>query len=214
MLQWFQRLLPQQRMFFPLFERHAELIESAALILREMLTSGANAQERCHAIGELEQQADMVTREVQLGIRASFITPIDRADIRHLISGMDDTIDQMNKSAQAIVSFELHDFSPEMRELTVISVNAARLLRRAVPLLSEIAGNADRISDICVQISALEGRGDEVYATGRKALFNATRGGDAMEFIRQSEVYAHLSQVIDNFDDVANEIQGIVVEHA
>jgi predicted phosphate transport protein (TIGR00153 family) len=214
MLQWFQRLLPQQRMFFPLFERHAELIEGAAVILREMLHNGADVGERCVAIGELEQQADIVTREVQLGVRASFITPIDRTDIRRLISGMDDTIDQMNKSAQAIVAFELRDFSAEMRDLAGISLEAARVLRKAVPLLSEIAANADRISDMCVQISALEGRGDEVFARGRKALFNMTRDGDAMEFIRQSEVYAHLDQVIDNFDNVANEIQGIVVEHA
>ena len=214
MLQWFQRLLPQQRMFFPLFERHAELIEGAAVILREMLHNSAEVGERCVAIGELEQQADIVTREVQLGVRASFITPIDRTDIRRLISGMDDTIDQMNKSAQAIVAFELLDFSAEMRELAGISLEAARVLRKAVPLLSEIAANADRISDMCVQISTLEGRGDEVFARGRKALFNMTRDGDAMEFIRQSEVYAHLDQVIDNFDNVANEIQGIVVEHA
>lgn len=201
-------------MFFPLFERHAELIEGAASVLEEMLNNGVDVQECCHAIGELESQADTVTREVQLGVRSSFITPIDRTDIRHLISGMDDTIDQMNKSAQAIVSFEIRDFSPEMRELATLSVEAARLLRKAVPLLSEIAANADRISDMCVQISAIEGRGDEVFARGRKALFNATRDGNAMEFIRQSEVLAHLDQVVDNFDNVANEIQGIVVEHA
>lgn len=201
-------------MFFPLFERHAELIEGAAVVLQEMLNNGVDVQERCRAIGELEGQADAVTREVQLGVRSSFITPIDRTDIRHLISGMDDTIDQMNKSAQAIVSFELQDFSPEMRELAAPSVEASRLLRKAVPLLSEIAANADRISDMCVQISAIEGRGDEVFARGRKALFTATRDGNAMEFIRQSEVLAHLDQVVDNFDNVANEIQGIVVEHA
>jgi len=214
MLQWFQRLLPQQRMFFPLFERHAELIEGAALVLQEMLNNGASVEERCRAIGELESQADAVTREVQLGVRSSFITPIDRTDIRHLISGMDDTIDQMNKSAQAIVAFELRDFTPEMRELAAIGVDAARLLRKAMPLLSQIAANADRISDICVQISGIEGRGDELFARGRKALIDATRDGNAMEFIRQSEVLAHLDQIVDNFDNVANEIQGIVVEHA
>ena len=87
-------------MFFPLFERHAELIEGAALVLQEMLNNGIDVGERCRAIGELESQADAVTREVQLGVRASFITPIDRTDIRHLISGMDDTIDQMNRPAQ------------------------------------------------------------------------------------------------------------------
>jgi predicted phosphate transport protein (TIGR00153 family) len=213
MLQWFQRIMPQQRMFFPLFERHAELIEQAAGILQKMLSNGADTERHCIAIGELERTADNVTREVLLGIRASFITPIDRIDIRHLISSMDDTIDQMNKSAQAIVSFELDDICPEMRELGGTIVEAAGFLRVAVPLLSEIAANADKISEACIQISRLEEQADEIYARGRKLLFQKTRHGDAMEFIRQSEVYAHLDQVVDNFDNVANEIQGVVVEH-
>jgi uncharacterized protein len=214
MLQWFQRMLPQQRMFFPLFEKHAELIERAAVVLEEMLNDSADPEAKCRTIGELEHQADTVTREVMLGIRASFITPIDRTDIRHLISAMDDTIDQMNKSAQAIVAFELRDFAPEMRQLGSLSVEASRLLRRAVPLLSKIAANADRITDVCIQISRLEEEGDAVYAQGRKALFNMTRAGDAMEFIRRNEVFAHLDQVVDNLDDVADVMQGVVVEYA
>jgi predicted phosphate transport protein (TIGR00153 family) len=214
MLEWFQRLMPQQRMFFPLFDRHAELIERAAVILQQMLNDGEETLKHCLAIGELEHEADKVTRDVLLGIRASFITPIDRIDIRHLISSMDDTIDQMNKSAQAVVAFELDRFAPEMAEIGDVIVEAAELVRRAVPLLSKVSANADKISDICVQISRLEGRGDEIYARGRKRLFHETRAGAAMEFIRQSEVYAHLDQVVDNFDNVANEIQGIVVEHA
>jgi uncharacterized protein Yka (UPF0111/DUF47 family) len=120
----------------------------------------------------------------------------------------------MNKSAQAVVAFELDRFAPEMAEIGDVIVEAAELVRRAVPLLSKVSANADKISDICVQISRLEGRGDEIYARGRKRLFHETRAGAAMEFIRQSEVYAHLDQVVDNFDNVANEIQGIVVEHA
>jgi predicted phosphate transport protein (TIGR00153 family) len=214
MLQWFQRLMPQQRMFFPLFEQHAELIEQAGIILQQMLEDGAGTEDRCSAIGDLENAADNVTREVLLGIRASFITPIDRIDIRHLISSMDDTIDQMNKSAQAIVAFEVNQFDPEMRELGAIIVEAAKLVRTAVPLISAIGANADRLSELCLQISRLEGQGDDVYARGRKQLFHKARGGDAMAFIRNSEVYKHLDQVVDNFDNVANEIQGIVVEHA
>lgn len=76
MLRWFQRIMPQQRMFFPLFERHAELIERTAGILQEMLSNGDDTERYCLAIGELEREADNVTREVLLGVRASFITPI------------------------------------------------------------------------------------------------------------------------------------------
>ena len=75
--------MPQQRMFFPLFEKHAELTERAAIILAEMLNDGVDVSGHCHSIGELEQEADIVTRNVLLGIRASFITPFDRSDIRN-----------------------------------------------------------------------------------------------------------------------------------
>ena len=75
MLQWFQRLMPQQRMFFPLFEKHAELTEHAAIILNEMLSDGVDVSNHCRAIGELENRADVVTRDVLLGVRSSFITP-------------------------------------------------------------------------------------------------------------------------------------------
>jgi uncharacterized protein len=213
MLQWFQRLMPHQRKFFPLFERHAAIIEQASHVLHEMLNDGADIQGKCRAIGELEQRADDVAREVLLGIRTSFITPFDRIDIRNLISRMDDTIDQMNKSAQAIIAFELITFEPEMKELSVIIIEAAQLVRKAVPLLSELNANATKLSNACVQISKLEERGDEVYARGRQRLFQKTRNGPPLAFIQGNEVYTHLDQVIDDFDDVGNEIQGIVVEH-
>jgi predicted phosphate transport protein (TIGR00153 family) len=213
MLQWFQRLMPHQRKFFPLFEQHAAIIEQASHVLHEMLNDGADIQGKCRAIGELEQRADDVAREVLLGLRTSFITPFDRVDIRNLISRMDDTIDQMNKSAQAIIAFELITFEPEMKELSVIIIEAAQLVRKAVPLLSELNANATKLSNACLQISKLEERGDEVYARGRQCLFQKTRNGPAIAFIQGNEVYTHLDQVIDDFDDVGNEIQGIVVEH-
>lgn len=213
MLQWFQRLMPHQHKFFPLFERHAELIEQASLVLNEMLNDGKGTEQKCRVIGDLERRADDVAREVLLGIRTSFITPFDRIDIRNLISRMDDTIDQMNKSAQAIIAFELQSFEPEMKELSAIIIEAAQLVRKAVPLLSEINANATKLSNACIQISGLEERGDEIYGRGRQQLFRKTRD-QPMAFIQGNEVYTHLDQVIDDFDDVGNEIQSIVVEHA
>ena len=106
---------------------------------------------------------------------------------------MDDTIDQMNKSAQAIVSFELDEIRPEMRELGSTIVDAAGFLRVAVPLLSEIAANADKTARTpAFKISRLEEQADEIYARGRKLLFQKTRHGDAMEFIRRVR-YTHIS---------------------
>lgn len=107
MLQWFRWLMPRQEMFFPLFERHAEVTLKAARALRQMLDGGGELDRRCQDVTAYEQTADEITREVLVGIRTSFITPFDRADIRHLMTSMDDTIDQMQQTAKSIILFEM-----------------------------------------------------------------------------------------------------------
>jgi uncharacterized protein len=94
MLQWFQRLMPRQEKFFPLFERHAEVLVAGARALRDMLKSGDTSR-RCREVMAQELKANDITREVMVAIRTSFITPFDRADIKNLITSMDDAIDQM-----------------------------------------------------------------------------------------------------------------------
>src|SRR5262245_29572753 len=107
MLDWFQRLLPREEKFFPLFERHAALIAAAAQALRGMVVGGEAMMGDCDAVVRHGAEADAITREVLIGVRSTFITPFDRGDIKDLITAMDDAIDQMQKTAKAIVLFEM-----------------------------------------------------------------------------------------------------------
>jgi predicted phosphate transport protein (TIGR00153 family) len=213
MLQWFQWLMPRQELFFPLFERHAEALVAGARALRAMLNGGGELNRRCGEVVAQEHMADDITREVMLGIRTSFITPFDRADIKNLITSMDDAIDQMQHTAKAIVLFEMTMFEPEMQAMADAVVECAELVQRAVPLLSNIGSNAASLNDLCVQITRIEGRADDVHDHGLKKLYQKAKGGDALEFVRGNEIYDHLEESVDRFDDVANEIQGIVIEH-
>jgi hypothetical protein len=106
MLQWFQRLMPRQDAFFPAFERHAAVMVKAAVALREMVAGGDQLKPRFQDIIDLEHEADGVAREVLLGLRTTFITPFDRADIQSLITSMDDSVDQCKATAKAIMLFE------------------------------------------------------------------------------------------------------------
>ena len=60
---------------------------------------------------------------------------------------------------------------------------------------------------------AHRGDADEVYDRGLELLYQTVKGGDALDFIRGSEIYKHLEDTVDSLDDVADEIQGIVIEH-
>lgn len=205
--------MPRQELFFPLFERHAEVLVAGARALREMLNGGSELSRRCRDVMAQEHKADDIARQVMVGIRTSFITPFDRADIKNLITSMDDAIDQMQQTAKAIVLFEMTSFEPEMRAMADAVVECAELVQRAVPLLSNIGNNAASLNDLCVQITRIEGRADDLHDRGLKGLYQKAKSGDAMDFVRGNEIYDHLEESVDRFDDVANEIQGIVIEH-
>jgi predicted phosphate transport protein (TIGR00153 family) len=211
MLQWFQRLMPRQEKFFPLFARHAEVLVAGARALRDMLKSGDTSR-RCREVMAQELKADDITREVMVAIRTSFITPFDRADIKNLITSMDDAIDQMQQTAKAILLFEMTSFEPEMQAMADAIVDCAELVQRAVPLLASVATNAMTLNDLCLQITRIEERADDIHDRGLKRLYQKAKGGDPMEFVRGNEIYGHLEESVDRFDDVANEIQGIVIE--
>jgi predicted phosphate transport protein (TIGR00153 family) len=161
-----------------------------------------------------EQDADNVTREVLIAVRRTFITPFDRGNIRDLITSMDNSIDQMQKTAKSVRLFEVTTFTPEMKDMADAIVKCAELVQEGVPLLKSIGAEAGHISDLTAQISALEGKADEMHDKGLHELYRANAsGGNALAFFVGNEVYDHLEKVVDRFDDVANVMHGIVIEH-
>src|SRR4029453_19492030 len=112
MLQWFQRLMPRQNLFFSAFERHAAVIVKAAVALRELNAGGDQLKLRFQEVLALEHEADSIAREVLIGLRTTFITPFDRADIQSLITSMDDFFDQCKQTAKAIILFEVPTLAP------------------------------------------------------------------------------------------------------
>jgi hypothetical protein len=142
MLQLFNRLMPREHKFFPQFEEHARTIRKAAEALGTMLHSPDTSPRCCDEVVRLEQRADEITREVLLGVRSTFITPFDRGDIKDLITAMDDAIDEIQKTAKAIVLFEMTAFEPTMGAMADAIVECAELVERAMPLLSSVSENA------------------------------------------------------------------------
>jgi len=213
MMRWFHALMPKEERFFELFARHSEAVLEGAKALRAMMEGGDAIAANCAAVMKRESDADDVTREVLIAVRRTFITPFDRGSIRELITSMDNTIDQMQKTAKAVTLFDFDGFTPQMKDMGDLIVKSAELVKQAVPLLSSISSEAVRISELTAQLSALEGRADELHDVGLKALYQANAPGNAMGFIVGNEVYDHLEKVVDRFDDVANVMHGIVIEH-
>ncbi|MGN6750582.1 MAG: DUF47 domain-containing protein [Xanthobacteraceae bacterium] len=216
MFGWFQALMPREARFFALFERHAGIVVAGAEALRGLLQGGNTVAAYCQEVFQREAEADDVTREVLIAVRRTFITPFDRPDIQDLITSMDDAIDQMNKTAKAIVLFEIDSFEPHMQQMSEIILQVAKLVLEAVPLLASIGSNAGHLNALTNKIITLEEEADDICNRGLKALYLANRqnggSGNAMKFLVGSELYDHLEKVVDRFEDVANEINSIVID--
>lgn len=213
-VRWFQALMPSQGRFFDQFEAHAEVMVAAAESLGRLLQGGPEVAARCQEIALRERDADDIVRDVLMEARRILITPFDRSAIVALIGAMDGAIDRMNHTAKAISLYRLDSFAPQMRDMAGIIVEAARLTADAMPLLRSLGGNATRLHELTERLVRLEGQADEIHDTGLKALFAAEGEKNPMQFIIQRDVYSHLEQITDRFEDVANEIQGLVLEHA
>ena len=214
MLRWFHALMPKEERFFELFAQHSQAVLAGAKALRAMLDGGDAISHNYQIVMDRENDADNVTREVLIAVRRTFITPFDRGNIRDLITSMDNGIDQMQKTAKTIMLFDAKEFTPQMKEMADTIVKCAELVQEAIPLLKSIGAEAGHISDLTAQISALEGRADEMHDTGLHELYLANaKGGNGLAFFVGNEVYDHLEKVVDRFDDVANVMHGIVIEH-
>jgi predicted phosphate transport protein (TIGR00153 family) len=213
MLGWFHALMPKEERFFELFAQHSEAVLAGAKALRLMMDGGDALTANCKIVMDRENDADNATREVLIAVRRTFITPFDRGNIRDLITSMDNGIDQMQKTAKTIMLFEAREFTPQMRDMADTIVKCAELVREALPLLQSISAQAGRISEMTAQISALEGRADDLHDAGLRELYKANIGKSGLEFYVGNEIYDHLEKVVDRFDDVANVMHGIVIEH-
>jgi uncharacterized protein Yka (UPF0111/DUF47 family) len=156
-----------------------------------------------------------VIREVLREVRQTFLTPFDRGAIIGLIVAMDDTIDEIQASASAIELYEKTAFDPDMKVMAEKIVSAVKLIDECMPLLRNIVSNGGKLHMLTSQIVAIEGEVDIVHQRGLKANYiRAQENGDTLQFIVVRETFKHLERVADAFEDVANQIDGIVVDHA
>ncbi len=213
MFDFIKKLMPKEEKFFDLFEAHAAILIAGAQSLRLIMDGGKDLEVNCATLIKLEDDADHIAHEVMQAVRKSFITPFDRSDIIALISTMDDAIDQMNKTAKAVLLFEVKSFDPEMRQMADVAIAMAEKTAKAVPLLRELNANSSQLHILTAAMIKLEEDSDVLNDQGLKSLINGKAKTDAMAYIIGSKLYEHLEKVADRFEDVAKIINDIVIEH-
>lgn len=207
----FSRFMPHEGNFFELFNQHAEQIQIGLVALSELITHFDNLEIRTRTIVSAEKKADKITHETIDMLHKTFITPLDRDDIHKLISTMDDILDLAEDVAQTVDLYDIRSMTPEAKQLADICVACGERLKTAVSMLSNM-DNASAILKVATEIDRLESDADHVMRTAMAKLFRDEP--DVKNIIKMKAIYELLETITDKAEDVANVIQGIVLENA
>ncbi len=207
----FGRLMPSEGKFFELFNQHAELCVKGAKEMVSLMTNFDDLEIRVHAIESIEKQADKLTHNTIEMLHKTFITPLDRDDIHHLITRMDDILDLLEDAAQTISLYDIKAITPEAKRLAELCLASTEKVKAAVELLHNM-DNSREILAICEEIDRLESDADHVMRAAMSKLFRDEP--DVRNLIKLKAIYEILETVTDRCEDVANIIEGIIVENA
>lgn len=207
----FARLMPKEGRFFDYFIQHADQLVLGAIELKSLMGNVAELTVRKCNIETIEHAADKITHETMQLLHQTFITPLDRDEIHQLITRMDDILDLMEDVSQCMFLYDIDHVTAETGELATICLTSTERVRDAVRLLPDMK-HAKAILGHCAVIDRLESDADDVMRSAMAKLFREE--ADTRQLFKMKEIYQLLESVTDRCQDVANIIEGIVLENA
>jgi predicted phosphate transport protein (TIGR00153 family) len=213
----FGKLLPREGNFFEMFDQHGAFIVEGARAFILMIENYADPvlrEKYATDVGNAERQADRVTAEVNRLLHKTFITPIDREQIHGLINAMDDILDLLQDTTETMSLYDVRAVTEEVLRLGEISARCCERVQHAVALLPKIsqAATAEAAIKTCEEIDRLESDADRVMRSAMSKLFREE--GDVRELIKLKTIYELLESISDRCEDVANLIEGVVLENS
>lgn len=210
----FGRLMPREGRFFELFNRHADEIVAGSKALAALMGRYSDVSGRRSHIDQIdmvEKNADRITHETIALLHKTFVTPFERDDIHKLISNMDDILDLIQDVAESAMLYDLQRITPEAQQLAELNEMCCLRVQMAVRMLSSM-DNAEAILKLCREIDQLESDADRVMRSAMSKLFRDEN--DVRQLIKLKQIYELLEAVSDKCEDVANLLEGVVLENA
>lgn len=213
----FGKLLPREGNFFEMFNQHADRIVEAARAFSQLVAnySDPHLREQYNRdVDNAERAADRVTHDVNRMLHKTFITPIDRDQIHTLINTMDDVADLIQDATETLALYDVRKVNEEIARLSDLSLKCCERVKDAVGLLAKIAdpATAEAALKTCEEIDRLESDADRVMRSAMSKLFREEP--DVREVLKLKAIYELLETVTDKCEDVANVIEGIILENS
>ena len=213
MSNFIQYFIPQDRKFFPLFEKASGNLHQISKVLVEMVNTSApeKRKELIKEIERLEHVGDNLTHEIFSELSSNFITPFDREDIHALVSSLDDIVDFIHGSAKRMELYKIETIHPSVSKLAELVLQGAQELHVAVIALRK-RKNLNQVKEACVKINSIENHADDVFDMTIANLFEEEK--DAVKIIKLKEILSALETATDKCEDAANVLESILVKNA
>jgi uncharacterized protein Yka (UPF0111/DUF47 family) len=205
--EWF---IPQDKIFFDLFEQQAAVVSEAAQKLVRLTEDFTNVKEKRHEIEELEHQGDQITHDIYEQLNRTFITPLEPEEISRLASTLDEVLDYIDGATEKMFYYGIEATDAHMVELAKLIQVQTVELEGAVKGIRSIK-EPKYIEDRCIEVNRLENLADDVLAHAVTDLF---RTQHAITIIKLKDIYEHLEQATDFCEDVANVLSDIAIRHS
>ncbi|MDU0810791.1 MAG: DUF47 domain-containing protein [Burkholderia sp.] len=207
----FNRFMPNEGKFFEIFNTHVKYVIDASHELELMMGDLENAEMYKQRVQNSEKSADRIAHDAINLLHKTFVTPIDRDEIHRLIATMDDILDLMEDTATALSLYDVRSVTSEASQLAHIVTQAVQQVQKAVFMLANMK-YANQIFEICKEIDRYESDADRVLSIAMSKLFREE--DDVKTLIKLKAIYELLEDITDKCEDVANIIEGIVMENA
>lgn len=199
------------RSFYDAFERHAARIVEAGKLIAQVVREPERSVEIAKAVKEAENAGDRITHETIAKLHKTWITPIDRADIHSLITALDDVLDLIEAVSERVALYEVRKLPEFVVKLADSLQLATEAVDKAIKLLPQVKQPKEML-DLCVEINRLENEADDAYRHGLATLFKGEY--DAIEVMKWRDIIDNLESATDRCEDVANILEGIVLEYS
>jgi uncharacterized protein Yka (UPF0111/DUF47 family) len=203
-------VVPQDKVFFDLFDRMAATVVSAADLLVEFVENFENVKEQCHRMKEIEHQGDEITHQIYEQLNRTFITPLEPEEISRLASALDDILDYIDGTAQQMYSYGITETDDSMIQLAKLIQLSVVEIEKAVTGIRTIK-NPGLIEERCIEVNRLENVADNVLGHAIRDLFKTD---DAIAIIKLKDIYENLEMATDKCEDVANVLSDIAIRHS
>jgi uncharacterized protein len=206
-----RKLAPREYGFFDLFNRHANTTLEGTRRLVKLVETWPNGSTEMSRIEELEHECDSITHMTIDLLHRTFITPLDRDEIHNLISKLDDIMDTVEVAARRMQLFEIQSCPGNLVEMVRVLNQSTELVVQTVSLLKNLK-HTKELQELFEEINRLENVGDALFHAALLDLFKNS-GNDPLTLIKLKEIFETIEWAIDRCEDVANTVEGIVLEH-